>query len=263
MTESDWDFFQCHVNGKPASIYVDLGLKKMAPDPNRGSILCVWVYFMHPNPENGLSTQEEFEALSGIEDALSAALSSHFSAIYAGRITNDGRREFYFYSHTSTDLQAIVHSALAKFAGYKVEAWAQADAEWGQYVNLLYPSKHNLRWMSDRRVVDALGRQGDVPEVSRPIEHYSYFPTAHDSAAFSSAVRAHGFELVRTNKPSGDDNSFGIVYKKTQAATLDAVFKTTGFLEEQSARFHGDYDGWESMVMKPKEKAKKWWQLSK
>lgn len=218
---------------------------------------------MHPNPENGLSTQQEFETLSSIEDAISETIISSFSAVYAGRITNDGRREFYFYSGSSTDIEAKVQSAMRNFGEYKFEAWAQPDAEWNQYLTLLYPNKSNLRWITDRRVVDALERQGDLPEMLRPIEHYSYFPTENDSSEFVKVIKEYGFEIVRANKPNKDNNSYSVVYKKTQPATLDAIFETTSFLEEQSERFNGDYDGWESIVIKEKEKTKTWWQFSK
>jgi uncharacterized protein (TIGR01619 family) len=263
MSDSDWDFYQCNVNSKPASIYVDLGLRSVAPDLNRNIILCIWVYFKHPNPENGLSTQQEFETLSSIEDALSEALVSNFSASYAGRITNDGRREFYFYSSSSTALEAKVQAALLKFGEYKYEAWAQPDAEWNQYLNLLYPSKSNLRWMMDRRVTETLERQGDQLTSPRPIEHYSYFSTEKDRSEFIKIIKANGFEIIRKSEPTTDDARHGVIYKKSQPATLNEVYRTTGFLEEQSEHFKGDYDGWESIVVKQQEKAKRWWQLSK
>lgn len=263
MADSDWDFYQCNVNSKAASICVDLGLKSVAPDPSRSTILCIWVYFQHPNPENGLSTQQEFETLSNIGDALSDAMASNFSASFAGRITNDGRREFYFYSSSSTDLEGKVQTALIKFAEYKYEAWAQADAEWNQYLTLLYPSKPDLRWITDRRVTDALERQGDQLTTPRPIEHYSYFATDSDRTEFIKSIKQNGFDVIRKSEPTGDDSRHGVIYKKTQPAILNEIYETTGFLEEQSEHFNGDYDGWESIVMKQQEKTKRWWQLSK
>jgi hypothetical protein len=263
MSGSDWDFYQCNVNGVPASIYVDLALKAFAPDSRRSTILCVWVYLLHPNPENGLSTQLEFEALSGIEDALTDTLKNNFSASYAGRITNAGRREFYFYSTSSDGLEDKVQTALQTFPEYKFEAWSQPDPEWNQYLSLLYPNKNNLRWIMDRRVTNALERQGDPLTLPRPIEHYSYFVTDRDRAQFTISILENGFEVVREIEPSINDSKFGLIYKNLQPATLDEIFQTTGFLEERSAHFRGDYDGWESIVLKQTKFEKRWWQLWK
>ncbi len=250
MFSSDWDFYQCNVNSKPASIYVDLGLRSIAVDSSRPLILCIWVYLKHPNPENGLSTQQEFETLNSIEDALSESMLSNFSAHYAGRITNDGRREFYFYSSSSTDLELKVKIALLKFSDYQYEAWAQPDAAWNQYLNLLYPSKYHLRWITDRRVTDALARQGDQLIPPRPIEHYSYFSTESDRLEFTKAIKANGFALIHQSEPTVEDLRYAVIYKKTQPATLKDIYQTTAFLEEQSEHFNGAYDGWESIVVK-------------
>lgn len=253
MSDSNWDFYMCNVNSKPASIYVDLALKTSAPDPGRSSILCVWVYFKYPNPENGLSTQQEFESLSSIEDALSEAMVNTFSASYAGRITNDGRREFYFYSNSSNDIEAEVQAALQSFCDYKFEAWSQPDAEWSQYLTVLYPNKNNLRWIMDRRGTDALERQGDQLTTPRPIEHYSYFMAEFDRAEFAKYIQEYSFEVVCKSEPSAEDSRFGLIYKKTQLAILNEIFQTTRFLEEKSEHFNGYYDGWESVVEKRQE----------
>ncbi|WP_297576380.1 DUF695 domain-containing protein [uncultured Deefgea sp.] len=256
MSDRDWDFYLCNVNSKPASIYVDLGLKKRAPDSSRCIALCIWVYFNHPNPDNGFSTQQEFEALCAIEDALSEAMTNSFSAIYAGRITNDGRREFYFYSDSSNDIEAKVQAALQNFSEFKFEAWAQPDAEWSQYLTVMYPTKNDLRWITDRRVTEVMEQQGDQLITPRPIEHYSYFTNELDRSEFEKFIQKSEFKIVSKSGPFDDDSSLGLIYQKTQAATVDAIFQTTGFLDEHSEHFNGEYDGWESIVVKQK---KRWW----
>ena len=47
-------FFQCEVNGKPASAYLDMGLKRSMPDKRRHALRAVAIDLLHPHPANGL-----------------------------------------------------------------------------------------------------------------------------------------------------------------------------------------------------------------
>lgn len=256
-----WDFYQCKVNNKPASIYLDMGLKQAAPDPKRPAILVVWLYLRHPHPDNGLSTDAEFDVLVEIEDRLCAALKRAYDAVYAGRITTEGRREFYFYSTACADIEATVRAALAPWGGYTIDAWGQPDQQWKQYLNVLYPKAASMRWMSDKAVIDVLGERGDVAEIARPLTHFSYFPTAAGRDAFSGAIAGAGFRICKQTEtgPPGDARPFGVVYELTQTPKLAQVFETTELLMRLSEKHGGEYDGWECPVTGPEKRP--WWRF--
>jgi Family of unknown function (DUF695) len=65
-----------------------------------------------PRPD-GLSSNEEFQILNTIEDALTERLEKDCDACLAGRITGDGRREFYYYGRTPSNLRLLVDQELA------------------------------------------------------------------------------------------------------------------------------------------------------
>jgi hypothetical protein len=256
-----WDFYQCKVNDKPASIYLDMGLKQDAPERARPAILVVWLYLRHPHPDNGLSTDAEFDVLVEIEDRLGDALMNAYDAVYAGRITTEGRREFYFYSAACAELEAVVKAALAPFGGYTIDAWGQPDSEWKQYLNVLYPKARSMRWMADKAVIEVLGERGDAPEIARPLTHYSYFPTSAGRDAFSAAIGAAGFTICKQTQtgPLGDARPFGVVYALAQTPRLNVVFETTELLMRLSEKHGGEYDGWECPVAGPA--ARPWWRF--
>jgi hypothetical protein len=256
-----WDFYQCKVNSKPASIYLDMGLRQGAPDPQRPAILVVWLYLRHPHPDNGLSTDAEFDVLVEIEDRLSAALKRAYDAVYAGRITTEGRREFYFYSAACADIEATVRSALAPWSAYTIDAWGQPDAQWKQYLNVLYPKAASQRWMSDKAVITVLGERGDVADIARPLTHFSHFRTAAGRDAFSTAVAGAGFRLCEPTATAPRDAAlpFGLVYELTQMPKLAQVFETTELLVRLSEKHGGEYDGWECPVTGPASKP--WWRF--
>jgi uncharacterized protein (TIGR01619 family) len=254
----EWDSYLCRVNDKAASIFVNLALKDIAPDLSRPTLLIVWLYLQYPNAENGLSTQQEFDALCGIEDTLLPQVTKTFSAIYAGRITNDGRREFYFYSNAGDDFEKVVTKALADYKQYKFDAWAVANAEWAQYLNVLFPSAVNLRWMGDRKVVDQLELHGDSLITPREIEHWAYFSSEQDRAAFAASVTSCGFNIQNEHHSESSRNEFGLMFTKLQEAKLTSVYETTSFLEVEAEKYKGVYDGWGSPIIAKKNKSSRW-----
>src|ERR1700743_729998 len=113
-----WDYYLCDLNDAAASIYLNLGLAETAPDREKPNLLWIWVEMKWP-ADNGLSTDSEFDTLCEIENRMTATIKDKFEAVYCGRITTDGRREFYFYAARSDQLQQAVEEALAKFKGYE------------------------------------------------------------------------------------------------------------------------------------------------
>jgi Family of unknown function (DUF695) len=91
-----------------------------------------------------LSDSKEAPTLYEIENALNPALASECRAILSGRITTEGRREFYFYGETKHGFRNAVRDALKDFGGYKFDIGEQEDPSWNQYLNVLYPSLEDL-----------------------------------------------------------------------------------------------------------------------
>jgi hypothetical protein len=85
---------------------VNLGLRNDVPILSTPWLLWVWVYFRSPRPD-GLSDSKEAPEKFKIEDALTQQLSQNCGAVLSGRITTEGRREFYFYGETRTVLRPV------------------------------------------------------------------------------------------------------------------------------------------------------------
>ncbi|MFM8188295.1 MAG: DUF695 domain-containing protein [Pirellula sp.] len=98
-----WDFYFANVNDKLASLFLDVGIRDRVPDPSRPWLLWVWVTFQSPR-DDGLSDAGESKALADIEDAITETITSSLDGVFVGRITTDGRREFYSYA---TELESV------------------------------------------------------------------------------------------------------------------------------------------------------------
>ncbi len=148
----EWNSYVCTVNGKIASIFLDLSLRKEAPIASKPWLLWIWITLLRPR-NDGLSDRVELESLTNIDECLCKAMHRNCKAVLAGTITTEGRREFYFYGETHDRFEIAVREGLADVDDeHRFESGVQEDPTWRQYLNVLYPSDNDLKRMSIRDV---------------------------------------------------------------------------------------------------------------
>jgi hypothetical protein len=243
-----WNFYLCRVNDVLASIALDLGLRKQVPDVSKPELLWIWVYFKSPRPD-GLSSSSEFDSLIAIEKQITETLEQKFHAILSGRITTDGRREFYYYAGHSDEFEPAVAEALGHFPGYEFDCGTKSDPGWNQYLNVLYPSDEDRQRIENRSVLEVLEREGDPLKGPRDISHWIYFRTIGDRDAFWDAIRPLEYRLE--SQPDNPEGAFpfGLCIVRFQSVKQDAVDEAVIELFRRAKEFHGDYDGWEAEVI--------------
>lgn len=241
MTEN-WRSYFCNVNDRLASIFVNLGLKNDVPILSKPWLFWVWVYFRSPRPD-GLSDSKEAPEMFKIEDALTQQLSRSCGAILSGRITTEGRREFYFYGETHTDFSKIVARAMSDFEGYRFDFGEQEDSLWEQYLNVLYPSAEDLERIKNRDLLDVLRQKGDVLTAARDVEHWMYFVSDAARSSFRKAAVEAGFRIASESQREGG-LPFGISIVRTQAVEESLIDATIIELLHLTQQFQGQYDGW-------------------
>ncbi len=163
----------------------------MAPDAENPWLLYVWVYFNHPR-EDGLSTSQEAGTLSQIEDSLTDAVRGTLNGFLAGRITTDGRREFYFYAPEFAGFDDAVARSMERFPEYEWDLDTQHDPEWKHYLGLLYPTPRDWQRINNRHVIEQLQKHGDSLEKKRAVFHWAYFS---DEVSRESCCRCQGSRL--------------------------------------------------------------------
>jgi regulator of RNase E activity RraB len=244
-----WDFYLSTINDKPASLFVDVGIATEAPLEGYGVRLAVLVRQLHPRAD-GLTTQEEADRLWLVEDALLPAV-KEWGAIYVGRITTDGRRDFIFYAATPVGFDAMVSIALAAF-GCEFETQEQPDGGWKFYFDILYPTPMDWQRISNRHVLDRLKRAGDDLSKPRRIFHWLYFSASADRERCAESARAKGFgaRILQTTKKPAAKNPLGLQLHRIDSVApraIDAVSLDLFTLAKQNA---GEYDGWETQIVK-------------
>lgn len=245
MTDN-WEFYALKVDGEPASIFVDLGIESDAPMSSHRHMAYVRLYLNQPRPD-GLSSKEEFDTLREIEMAIEANLCGD-DVGYVGRNTSGGCRDFYFYVSTAKDWQSQVDHALSAFQNYKYDTGAREDAEWSTYLTFLLPGKVDRQRIENRRVCEALERNGDKLVMEREIDHWSYFQSPEAVDSFLEDVKADGFQV--RHRPLRDEGEFrfGAQVWRVDLPSYANIDGVTLPLFEAAACHGGEYDGWECAV---------------
>jgi hypothetical protein len=246
---AEWDFYFARVNDAVSSIFVDLGVRSDAPIEKRPWLLWVWVEMQAPRTD-GLSSNEEAPKLHEIGEALDAAVSPACDGQLVGRITGAQRREFYFYAAEPGELDAAVVRALQRFDTYKFETGSQFDAEWEQYLGLLYPSDSNLQRMYNRRVLENLEESGDVHEVPRKVDHWLEFqtPEARNSCRDTLIAIEFALEQEYESEEAGDPYPHSLVVSRVDSVDSHTINGITLELARLAGEHSGRYDGWECPV---------------
>lgn len=237
--DQDWDFYMLRVDDQPASIFVDLALRKVAPLTDRPLMAHVSVAMRAPRPD-GLSSQEEYDALGALETSLETLLTSEIGAIYAGRCTTAGNRDFYFYIAGPDAFAAAVARALAGHPHYQYATGHRDDPTWSAYFNFLYPGARDLQRIHNRRVVSVLEHHGDDISVSRWIDHRAYLPDQGAVDALRAYLVEHHFTIAA--EPEADTESIGLDFKRVdRPAAIDTIVLP---LFDLITKIGGNYDGW-------------------
>lgn len=236
---TDWDFYALRVDDRPAAIFVDLALASVAPIATAPVMAYVSLALRAPRAD-GLSSQDEFDALVAVEQSLEAALAGIDGTIYAGRCTTAGYRDFYFYAADPEAFSAAAAQAMRDHPAYACQIGQRDDAAWSVYRDFLFPGGRDLQRIHNRRVVEALEHHGDRLSAPRSIDHRAYMPNGTSADALQINLFEQGFSVeVHKGDGSGDVT---VDFKRVDApAEIDAVVIP---LFDLICELGGRYDGW-------------------
>jgi hypothetical protein len=238
-----WDFYLTNINHKPASIFGNFGLAGEVPREAAPWLLQVYVQMKSPRAD-GLSSPEEADDLWMLEDALVPAVTQHLRAELVGRVTTDGRRDFFFYAPDHEGLDVAVSQALVPL-GYQAESDARRDPGWSFYFDVLYPTPWDWHAIRNRGVLENLKKHGDELSTPRRLHHWIYFRTPDHRATFARAARQRGFGTCALEPQKKDAGfAFGLQVHRIDPVDANAVQAVCHELFTLAAEHEGDYEVW-------------------
>jgi uncharacterized protein (TIGR01619 family) len=237
----NWEFYPVRVEGKPASIFLDLSLSADAPLKAYPIVAFLRLMLQAPRPD-GLAAQEEFEALVAVEDALIPRIVGEEDAVYAGRSTGRGMRDFFFYINDPDRFEREAAAAMASFDAYRFEVGSRDDEQWGVYFDFLFPTPIDTQRILNRQVCDRLRDHGDDLGVARPVDHAVIFTELEPSQVFADWAASEGFTVTQTGEEPDDQDRHVVLFVRDDVpAEIDLVVLP---LFEKATELGGIYDGW-------------------
>jgi len=241
----EWNFYLTNIEDRSASIYINLGLYNFIPIKDKTELCWISIKLKNPN-ENGLTTNEESEILFKIEDVIVDKLNLK-NIIYIGRVTNNGFRDFYFYSKNFELFKNDYKEIINQFPDYNIELNSQDDKNWNGYLDI-YPNGMDLQSMGNRDVLENLEKNGDKLTKAREVFHWIYFDNDSDRQKYIDIVKKENFEIVETNFDKKSNMPYGLQIKRTDKVGYSDIDEYTLLLWKLANENKGEYDGWETSV---------------
>lgn len=245
----DWERYSREIDGHPATVCLDMAIAEDAPLDRLA--VAAWVQLRMRRPrEDGLSSEGEFEALEAIEAALVAGLADKSTA-YVGSITTNGRCDFHFYTAAAAGWKDRVSSVLRAFPDPAFTCGSRPDREWDIYFDRLSPSDEDRERIQNRRICDALQRNGERFAEVRPIEHSAYFPDAAARKQFIDRATQLGCRVLDMLEPEDRGEQFGVRVSAIGIPSHALIDELVLPLFHAANACGGEYDGWETQVCGP------------
>lgn len=140
---------------------------------------------------------------------------------------------------------------MAQFRAYRFQVTTQEDPGWHGYLDELCPTPEENQCIQNRKVLDHLEAHGDDLTTARDVRHWIYFNEAPDRSAFKSVAEELGYAVESESSTEDQHRQFGLVIRRREFVIPELIDGTVLELFRLAHRYNGDYDGWETEVVKP------------
>lgn len=245
----DWVVFMQGIDDKPALTNMNKALISDEVPSDYDIRIQFSVYYKNPT-EDGLCYPEEYDTINQIDTEVYEVFRNN-NTIYVGRMSWNGRMNFFAYAKDNNNLEKIEQLLFKvleeKFAGYKGQIWFDKDENWDCYFHTLYPNVYIQQKLSNDRVVEALEEAGDLIDRERIIDHFTFFKEETNANNFAKEIIQKGYEI--SNIDYIDEEEMYVV-SFSKLAIPQEIDVETFELMDTAEQFGGDYDGWESLLVK-------------
>ena len=250
QTTEEWDVYKAQYENGPGSVLIDMGLKKIAPDTKLAFLLITGVTY-NDYTVDGFPTKAEFQNLYRISDSASQVINGLTYNKITGTFTCQRQRMDYYYVSDTNHLREKLSDIYQKrFPGYQPLIIIREDKKWDKYLNFLYPNDETLEYMNNSKIVLRLEEAGDKLEKERQVDHWIYFGTDKDRQGFIEYALKNKYKIEDSDKVNQGSFSFQLHISRTDKVDLPNINKITLALRKEAEKHKGDYDGWETFVIK-------------
>ncbi len=244
-----WEVYMKPIEGAPAMVSFNASIAEDLPDMALGYVGFVKVPLNHPT-EDGLISAEEEDSIGFMEDSLEMESLRYRIGTYVGRIVTKSEINFIYYLKYEFEWPDTVNAAMRKFDDYTFEMGSREDFEWEVYQKLLFPNNKEWQIIQNHHTCDQLKEAGDNLRLERAIEHKMFFENTEDRNRFVEYISNEGFKVQKEMEPSDEIPLHGLQFYRVDKPYYYNIDALTLSLIEQGATYSGQYDGWETSLVK-------------
>ena len=248
-----WNTYQAKQEKGVSSTNLRMDLIDQAPINGYDFLFYVKIKY-RVTKESDFPIGNKLKKLYRIKDAIYDKMQSVVDSKYVGSFMYDGSRFEYYYVKDASDVESYIDKLFRnEFRGEKYEVFIKDDPSWDLYRNFLYPNDEIKNFMSNRDTVIQLKNAGDDVETPRKIDHYAVFTSQNDMNLFAAEVEKLSFTIDEKKQTSNKDFPHEIKFSRENSTTLENVMKFTTQLIELTKKYNGNYEGWETYVIKKED----------
>lgn len=242
--EPNWAVYRSFVDSKYSVVAVDLAFQAEAPISKYPNVLWFSIRF-NALKERGMPTQSEVNAIKALEDVFIPRVLRELKAVYVGRLTSNGARDYYLYATHSEFTPKLISWFKEQYPKRQFQYGGKKDSDWSGYLSFLYPKPRQLQSIMNERVIENLLKEGDNLKNKRQIDHMVYFKTKTNRQAFLTEIQKLGFSKMSEQDDAKDKKyPFALNFDRKDAATEDSIERIFDALWPLVEKYEADYDGW-------------------
>jgi hypothetical protein len=244
----EWDNYLATVDGKAASVLVDMGLFNTAPDKRYPYVVITGPQTQIPG-KKGIPNKQEIADLEQILDVTTNFITGVTAKVLAGTFTyNNQRLNYYYVKDTVGVRNAILRVYNRNFKGYNFVIRMKYDPQWLNYITFLYPSEETRGVMENNKIITRLLESGDSLTTKRNINFAACFTSDSARASFTSYVQEKGYSLQKTVAVKNTPFPLCTIFYQYNRINIDSINIFSADIKREVKKHGGQYNGWDATI---------------
>jgi regulator of RNase E activity RraB len=250
IDKGNWDVYMAMYDKGAGSTTLNMDLVKHAPKKDLPYLLITGVTFINCT-NDGFPNKDEFNNLYKVSDNVQEIVARLNKMELVGTFTYQCERLDHIYISDTTQIRSkLIELYNSKFSNYKYYINIKRDDNWDAYLKFLYPNEETQEYMSNQKVIEQLKAGGDNLTKARQVDHWLYFANANDRDLFEKSIVNNGYKIENKEKLDNSDKPYELQISRTDKVDPESINVITLNLRRKAKQLNGDYDGWETFIVK-------------
>ena len=248
-TDAYWDsYIAVYENQLPGSTTLNMSLIDRAPLDGFPYVVVTGLTYSSARSD-GFPESGTLDMLYTLQDQLLTLLSDFGEHEHVGSFTHNRERLEYFYLSDSIGVsEALQTFYTTTYPDHKNYINVEDDPVWSYYREFLYPNPQTRAYMSDQAVIRQLAAAGDPLTKRRRVDHWLHFTTSTDMKHCAKELKSKGFTVQAMKSDAPGQWAHTLQVWRTDMVNIETIYPLTTELRKISAKYNGDYDGWETSI---------------